>query len=294
MRLLLGVIISCAVGGVLTSSAQPLPGRETGMLAFHLATNVVMRTNGFTGTYLDTLEFSAPSSTNLDRLTKATWSNRFWLRGVQGLSATPIGFSNVLGGQGLPTMVSPRHYLCAAHMHPENYMIAFLGTNNSLYWRTTLQRLNVTNDTAVGILNADLPPQVGYLPVLPPNFADYLPTTIFVQGLGMNQDFCVFSQPLLFRNPPMILWSSSAQAPFGLPPHWSAGLRGGDSSLPVRLLIGNQLVLVAHNTGAQAGYSYAFQIDVINHAMHELSVKHHVRTDYQLTVFSFTNWPTRN
>jgi hypothetical protein len=59
-------------------------------------------------------------------------------------------------------------------------------------------------------------------------------------------------------------------------------------------LIGNQLVLVAHNTGAQAGYSYAFQIDVINHAMHELSVKHHVRTDYQLTVFSFTNWPTRN
>src|SRR5262249_7776676 len=131
-------------------------------------------------------------------------------------------------GQGLPTMVSPRHYICAVHMHPEGFMIAFLGTNNTIYWRTSLQRLDVTNDTAVGILNADLPPGVSYLPVLPPNFADYLPTGGYVQGIGMNQDFRVFSQPMTFHNPPAVLWNHEATIPFGLPPRWSVALRGGD------------------------------------------------------------------
>jgi hypothetical protein len=292
MRLALAAIFYCALGCVQLAWAQPVPARETATLAYHLLTNAVARTNGFAGRYDDWMEFNAPASTNLDRLTKATWSTHFWLKGVRGLSATPIGFSNVLGGQGLPTMVSPRHYVCSIHMHPESYMIAFLGTNDTLYWRTTLQRLDVTNDTAVGILNSDLPPAVGYLPVLPPNFAEYLPGNNFVQGLGMNQNFMVFSQPMLFRNPPAILWSSTATIPFGLPPQWSTALRGGDSSNPARLLVGNQLVLVSHNTGAQAGYNYAFQIDAINRAMHELSQKHRARSDYQLTLFSLTNWPS--
>jgi hypothetical protein len=291
VRLAWAVIFFFVLDCVLLTQAQPLPGFDIPTLAHHLSTNAAARTNGFAGTYDDWMEFKAPASTNLDRLTKATWSAPFWLKGVQGLSATPIGFSNALGGQGLPTMVSPRHYLCATHMHPESCMIAFLGTNNTLYWRTTLQRLDVTNDTSVAILNADLPPAVGYLPILPPNFADYLPTSSYVQGLGMNQDFRVFSQPLLFHNPPAVLWHSSAPVRFGLPPRWSATLHGGDSSLPVRLLIGNQLVLVTHNTGANAGFNYAFQIDVINRAMHELSVKHRAKTDYQLTLFSLTNWP---
>jgi hypothetical protein len=132
---------------------------------------------------------------------------------------------------------------------------------------------------------------VSYLPVLPPNFADYLPTGGYVQGIGMNQDFRVFSQPMTFHNPPAVLWNHEATIPFGLPPRWSVALRGGDSSNPARLLIGNQLVLVGHNTAAQGGFNYAFQIEAINRAMHELSVKQHARSDYQLTLFSLTNWP---
>src|SRR5262245_40543788 len=165
VRLAWAVIFVFVLACVLPTQAQPLPGFDIPTLAHHLSTNAVARTNGIAGTYDDWVELKAPASTNLDRLTKATWSTHSWLKGVQGLSATPIGFSNVLGGQGLPTMVSPRHYLCATHMHPESYIIAFLGTNNTLYWRKTLQRLDVTNDTSVGILNADLPPAVGYLPI---------------------------------------------------------------------------------------------------------------------------------
>jgi hypothetical protein len=292
MRLVLVATFCCALYCTQPARAEPLPVPETATLAYHLSTNAVARTNGIAGTYDDWLEYSVPVWTNADRLTKPTWSTRFWLKGVHGLSATPIGFSNVMGGQGLLTMVSPRHYICAVHMHPESRMIAFLATNNAIYWRTTLQRMDVTNDTAVGILNADLPAAVGYLPVLPPNFADYLPASSYVQGLGMNQDFRVFSQPMSFPTYlPVVMWNNSATIPFGLPPRWSVALRGGDSSNPARLLIGNQLVLVTHNTGAGGGFNYAFQIEAINRAMHELSVKHHAQPEYQLTLFSLTNWP---
>lgn len=61
------------------------------------------------------------------------------------------------------------------------------------------------------------------------------------------------------------------------------------------LLINNQFVLVTHNyTGYQVGSgpNYAYQIDAINQTMHYLSTNNNVGTDYQLTQFSLTNWPT--
>jgi alpha-tubulin suppressor-like RCC1 family protein len=269
---------------------------DFGTLAYHLSTNAVGRTNGFTGNYNDMLEFISPASTNLDRLTNAAWSTNFWLTGVQGLSATPIGFSNVLGGQGLPTMVSPRHYLCATHMHPEGFLMAFLDTNNVIYWRTTLQRVDITNtsapDTSVGILNADLPESVNFLPVVPKNLSNYLPTNFisYVQGVGMNQDMRLFSQPMAFPIP-NIFWNSAGVIPFGLTINWGVNLRSGDSSAPEMLLINNQLVLASHNFFGYNGPNYAFQIDAINQEMHYLSTNNNVGTDYQLTLFQLTNWP---
>jgi hypothetical protein len=90
-------------------------------LAFQLATNLAVHTNGVENLYgiyggtmaLANWQYRGYSGTNLYWLTNAVWSKHFWLKDVQGLSATCIGFSNGLGGQGLMTMVSPRHYLCA-------------------------------------------------------------------------------------------------------------------------------------------------------------------------------------
>jgi hypothetical protein len=265
---------------------------NAGTLAYHLSTNVAGRAEGHAGGYADMLEFSAPNSTRLDRLTNAVWSHTFWLKGVEGLSATPIGYSNVLGGQGLCTMVSPRHYLCATHMHPEGYMIAFLDTNNVVFWRKTLQRVDVGNDVSVGILNADLPRSIGFLPVLPANFTNYLPaTSSFIQGIGMNQDMCLFGQPMRFGYGNFVNWDSRETVPFGLTKNWNVTIRVGDSSNPEMLLIGNQLVLVSHNFFVQGGPNYAFEIPAINKSMHLLSTKNHARTDYQLTEFPLTNWP---
>jgi len=226
-------------------------------------------------------------------LTNSTWSTNFWLKGVQGLSATAIGISNNPWGQTLVTVVSPRHYLRATHAGDPPGMIAFLDTNNIIYWRTNLQRVDVGSDTSVGILNADLPASVGYLPVVSSNLSSYLPpyNTALVQGIGMNQYMRLFSQPMTFGDPVFIQWSSANAVPFGLTTNWDVTLGGGDSSDPEMLLIDNRLVLISHNYTVGTGPNYALQVDAINQYMHYLSTNNNVVTDYQLTPYLLTNWP---
>ena len=278
---------------------------DVGTLAYHLSTNAVGRTNGISNIYNDTTElanwgYATYSETNLPLLTNSTWSTNFWLKGVQGLSATCIGFSNGLGGQGCVNMISPRHCIFAKHMHevPGQFMAAFLDTNNVIYWRTNMQTVFITNDISVGILNADLPPSVGFLPVLPTNYTNYLPVngSSIVQGIGMNQAKRLFGQPMNFTAT-SVNWDSMSTAPFGLSTDWNSALSGGDSSNPDMLLIGNQLVLVSHNwhgdtNGLGDGPNYASKFDTINQTMHYLSTNNAVtNTDYQLTPFALTNWP---
>lgn len=282
----------------IVSPAQS-PNQAAVTLQYYLATNAVGRARGYSGSYADTLElknwsYALYEGTNLTYLTNAQWSQTFWLHGVHGLSATCIGFSNSLGGQGLITMVSPRHYLFASHMHPETLLAAFLDTNNVVHWRKTLQRADVTVDASLGILDEDLPPSVGFLPVLPPSFSNWLTTNAntAIQGIGMNQDMRVFSEPITFAFPPYVAWNPAFGVPDGLGTAWNAQLRGGDSSDPVRLLIGNDLVLVSQNYSTAAGPNFALEIDAINRRMHDLSVSVRAAHDYQLTIYPLTNWPT--
>src|SRR5450631_1429762 len=107
--------LGCAGALLMSAGAQQRPDESTkpGTLTHHLSTNAVGRAAGRAGGYADELVVVTPDSSRLTRFADAAWLRTSWLKDVQGLSATPIGFSNVLGGQGLPTMVSPRHYLCA-------------------------------------------------------------------------------------------------------------------------------------------------------------------------------------
>jgi hypothetical protein len=287
------------------ATASSLPDTDvvptTKTLAYHLATNAVGHARGMEGNSDDMWEvsgwrYSIYSGTNLAYLTNAKWSTNFWLAGVKGLSATCIGYSNGMGGQGLVTMVSPRHFLFATHMHPEGGLVAFLDPNNVLFWRKAVQRVDVTNDTSVGILDADLPPSVGYLPVLPPDYLKYfsLKDASYVQGIGMNQGLRVFSQPMQLFDRSFVIWNIWRRPPFGLGTNWNVAIRGGDSSNPDMLLIGNQLVLASHTYTTGSGPNYAFQINDINRQMHYLSTANHVKKDYQLTQFSLTNWPVIN
>src|SRR5262249_11685230 len=72
---------------------------EPGTLAYYLSTNIVARAAAFTPTPSNMVPLSGWSSnvysgTNIFYLTNSTWSTNFWLAGVQGLSATCIGYSN--------------------------------------------------------------------------------------------------------------------------------------------------------------------------------------------------------
>lgn len=280
---------------------------DVGTLAYHLSTNLVGRTNGFTpGANMVevsgwTWEYYYP--TNLPLLTNSMWTANFWLQVAKGLSATAIGFLNRPGGQGLVTMVSPRHCVFATHMHvgQDHFVAAFLDTNNVIHWRTNVETLHLGYDTSVGILDSDLPSAVEYLSIAPTNLSLYLTTnsSSVVQGLGMNQHLKVFSHAMTF-DLTSISWKSSSTAPFGLTTNWNIVLGGGDSSAPGRLLIGDQLVLVTHNTMEDqtnrygSGPNYAFLFNAINEAMHYLSTNNSVSTDYQLTPFSLTGWPIVN
>ena len=269
-------------------------------LAYHLSTNAVARTNGFSYIYNATVELAnwmadTYSGINLAHLTNAVWSTNFWLKGVQGLSATCIGYSNGYSGQCLLTMISPRHYLDATHVGIGD-MIAFLDTNNVIYWRRSVQRVDISIgpiDTSVGILDEDLPPSVGYMQVLPPSFINYLPASIssVVQGIGMNQDMRLFGQPMMFIGQ-YANWNYATNALYGLTTNWNVAIRGGDSSNPEMLLVGNQLVLVSHNHFFGGGPNYASQIPAINEQMHYLSTNNSAGSDYQVALFSLTNWPT--
>jgi len=277
-------------------------------LSYHLSTNTAAHTNGISDIYNYTMllsgwQYETYYETNLPFLTNAVWSTNFWLRGVQGLCGTCIGISNGLGGQGLATMVSPRHYLCATHMHPESGLIAFLDTNNIIHWRKTMERIdipksftyNTTNDMSVGILDADLPPSVGYLKVLPENYTNYLPTSSssIVQGIGMNQEMQNFGQTMNFSDKLFVTWDCRNASPFGVSTNWNYILVGGDSSDPEMLLIDKQLILVTHNFNVGNGPNYALQIPLINQFMHYLSTNN-AGPEYYLTSISLTNWPTIN
>ena len=271
-----------------------------GTLAYHLSTNAVAHTNGIANinegiAILSNWSWTQNTGTNLIFITNSVWSTNFWLKSAQGLSATAIGLSNYYGAQLLVTMISPRHCLYANHAHlpPGRFIAAFLDTNNSVFWRTNVENIFVGNDTSVGILDSDLPPSVGYLPVLPSNYTNYLPANNLssIQGIGMNQQMTLFGQPMTLGTP-FINWSPTNTAPFGLTTNWNVLIVGGDSSDPEMLLIGNQLVLASHNFHSTDGPNYASQINLINQDMHYLSTNNGVGTDYQITPFSMTNWPT--
>jgi hypothetical protein len=147
-------------------------------------------------------------------------------------------------------------------------------------------------DTAVGLLDADLPSSVEFLPVLPADYYQYLPTngTSYVQGIGMHQEMKLFGQPLAFGASGQVNWNSRETAPYGLGTNWNAALRWGDSSLPERVLIGNQLVLVTQHYFAGSGPNLAASFEAINQQMHYLSTNNHLQTDYRLTPASLANW----
>ncbi len=281
----------------------------TTTLAYHLATNAVGHTTRFTNSLAAMAFLSKGSGSQFYQFApryRGVWASSCWLYGVRGMSATCLGYvcTNHVGYQFMVTMVSPRHYLAANHVTWAPFFqgtdsAVFADTNNVLYYRKSLQVTNLGNEVALGILDADLPPSVGYLPLLPPNYTNWLDTTSWIQGIGVNQDYLVFGEALSLPATGLVLFYGAKTVPFGLGTNWTLCadpvarglLRRGDSSDPAMLLIGNQLVLVSSALDPWTGPDYALASSRINQQMHYLSTNKHARTDYQLSFIALTNWP---
>ncbi len=289
-----------------------------GSLPYHLATNAVGYASGKTlannGCLFDNWVETNINNSNI--LSQLRWSTNCWLSGVKGLSATSVGTIGKQSGWGLMTMISPIHYLRAWHT-TRNYSnfqhdVAFLGTNNQIYWRRPVEQVYIgtaDSDACVGILNEPLPESVDFLPVLPPDL-NYLPMKIdnagptgmnVIQGIGMNQYAVVFSQPMEFslrdlEKEGFVWWGITNSPVLGLSTNWNTSLIYGDSSAPGRFLIDDQLVLVSHNTGVPGGVNFQYLYDDINEAMETLSSNHYgtnyhyLLTPIPLTNYSRVNW----
>lgn len=314
LSLLTAPVLAAGPGGTnaraLTAGGSLLPLPDTSSLAYHLATNAVGRAAGRTNPRA-AMEFlvrgrGGPFTTLYGNDFRAVWNRNFWLAGAKGLSATCVGYvcTNNQGYSFPLTMVSPRHYLAAAHVARGFSFFfggdaaVFAGTNNVTYYRHSLQWTNLGSDIALGILDADLPAAVGFLPVLPGDYTNWLSPTA-LEGIGRNQEYLAFAEAVYLGA--LVSWSGRAPVPFGLGTNWTScadpaaecSLRSGDSSSPVRLLVGNQLVLVSAAHGATIGPNYALASGLINAQMHWLSTNNGLGTDYQLSIFNLSSWPRK-
>ena len=279
-------------GNGITQTA--LPGQVFGYV---LGTSAVARAEASMGTSTK-VEKDARIMFNVDAFYRwAVWRTNFWLWGVKGIAASSVGCQSDYQAIYAANMISPRHCLFVAHVRwrydNTNLPIRFIGTDNvganaNYTWARCLGSVIINNDVCVGLMDRDLPETVGYYAVLPKNFAAYTGAgrRVAWQGIGYSQDRMSFSQSVFMTtsNVCCIQWEPQTPPLHGLSTNWGhKWLRSGDSSNPVRLLVGDQLVLVSMACGVQSGPVISAYFDQINAAMHHLSTNHHLASDYQLT-----------
>jgi len=282
-----------AIGGHGATQAVPL-GQVFGYV---LGTSAVARAEASMGTSAK-VERGARIMFNVGAFYRwAVWRTNFWLWGVKGIAASSVGCQSDYQAIYAANMISPRHCLFVDHVRwrydNTNLLIRFIGTDNvgantNYTWARCLEYVVIKNDICVGLMDRDLPKTVGYYPVLPKDFVAYTGAgrRVAWQGIGYSQDRMSFSESVFMStsNACCIGWEPQTPPLFGLSTNWGhKWLRSGDSSNPVRLLVGDQLVLVSVASGVQSGPVISAYFDQINAAMHHLSTNHHLASDYQLT-----------
>ncbi|TWU66453.1 hypothetical protein [Crateriforma conspicua] len=99
-------------------------------------------------------------------------------------------------------LISPRHYICAAHVWPGSVPLRWLGADSQVYERTITDSYSVTDrgsefyipDTRIGQLDSALPSAVAHYPLLTQKI-DFLPG--LVSGVEPFANWSDFDQPIL-------------------------------------------------------------------------------------------------
>lgn len=231
--------------------------------------------------------FNLPSSI----ITKPKLNPDFWLKDVDFSCASP--WNSAMGRLGAGTAVTKRHILYSNHfMMRKGTRIVFVGQDGEVCpcYLEGSEKVGPTG-LMVGLLNAELTPNIVPAKVLPVDYAKYI-------GDGEGFPVVTFNQ-----NEEAVLHESGCETKEGEGPrrwgahnstnsHWSVyqkKLIGGDSGNPAFMVIGNQPVLIYCIYGGGGGtgnsiHAYRREIQV---AMDKLC------PGYKLEEFDFTQFTDR-
>jgi hypothetical protein len=203
-------------------------------------------------------------------------------------------YSNNEGSYGTKfaiTAISPIHCLGAAHVNLKaGTLLNFVGVDNRTATRTVVSSTVAADDIDVYLLDSELPRTITPMKILPADWESYLQLndesdTPPVPVIFANQDnrlFCAEAARIAPGPTPMVIYhlpSTDQRRAF------DHQVISGDSSFPEMLLVRGEPVILSlwHFGGFGAGPVEASQFDAINAAMHTLSQKASLSTDYQLT-----------
>ncbi len=182
------------------------------------------------------------------------------------------------------TLVSPRHIVFAAHYQiTPGSQIVFVTADNTTVTRTLGGVLLPGGDTAIGILDSDVPPEIGFHKIMPRNWADYLWELSRLPMLHLDQEEKALVRDLTSLNESIKI--STHTTPIDpLRASFAETLIGGDSGNPAFLIMDGEAVLILTHHTAGSGPFYTAWFDEMNAAMTSLG------GGYQLTEFDIGAW----
>jgi hypothetical protein len=220
------------------------------------------------------------------------WNTRCWAADLAWHLTALSVWNSQDGPRRAGVLVSPRHLLFAAHFPiAAGSTVRFLAADGTVVQRTvTAVKVHPEfkpnyPDVAIGVLDANVPPSISFVKVLPDDWRRKIPSPGGLPVLSLDQwdragvrDVAVIGeQSIVYREP-----QSPARAAFYHP------LIVGDSGKPAFWIIGNELVLLNVWTGGGAGSGTWLvpQKVAINAMMKELG------GGYQLTDIDLSGFPS--
>ncbi len=220
---------------------------------------------------------------------------------------TPLDFTGVAGwtDAGWPligwgdqvfythgeTLISPRHYLTAAHLPDVNgSKIGFLDPNGNQVIRTVVNNYTIPNtDINIGVLDSDVPNTITHYPIMnSATLKNLIQKTdpnpnLDVPIVDFNQDSFALVHSMyslvdrwISHHP----YASGPRSSFSKP-----NIRSGDSGSPAFIIIDNQPVLLLTETSGGSGPNLGSYISELNAAMTAMG---HNENGYQVTEYNPT------
>lgn len=210
---------------------------------------------------------SNPWTANADSWTKKGTLLDF--TGVAGYLFTTYNTANRIG-----TLISPRHFIAAAHYHPaKDEVLGFIDKDGNRIERTVVGGQSIgSTDIYVGVLDSDLPDSIAYYPLMASSTLKSLVQKFDTNALDvpivtLDQEAKALVHKLSSISDTYISHAVYAEGNYK---DWGENMISGDSGQPGFVIIDNQPVLLFAHHLAAAGPNYGNYIKEINSAMTSL------------------------